>query len=108
MNNLINKVTFRSRNSILFMILVGFLLSLILILFNFDFSINEYLKNVKEKNIDWRSVLVDTDDLNNIEKFKSIDHVTQVTDINFFIYGFLISLQQKKQRPTLPFCHPHG
>ncbi len=94
MNNLINKVTFRSRNSILFMILVGFLLSLILILFNFDFSINEYLKNVKEKNIDWRSVLVDTDDLNNIEKFKSIDHVTQVTDINFFIYGFLIDKSQ--------------
>lgn len=94
MNNLINKVTFRSKNSILFMILVGFLLSLILILFNFDFSINEYLKNVKEKNIDWRSVLVDTDDLNNIEKFKRIDHVTQVTDINFFIYGFLIDKSQ--------------
>lgn len=94
MNNLINKVTFRSKNSILFMILVGFLLSLILILFNFDFSINEYLKNVKEKNIDWRSVLVDTEDLNNIEKFKSIDHVTQVTDINFFIYGFFIDKSQ--------------
>ena len=94
MNNLINKITFRSKNSILFMILVGFLLSLILILFNFDFSINEYLKNVKEKNIDWRSVLVDTEDLNNIEKFKSIDHVTQVTDINFFIYGFFIDKSQ--------------
>ena len=103
MNNLINKITFRSKNSILFVILVGFLLSLILILFNFDFSINEYLKNVKEKNIDWRSVLVDTDDLNNIEKFKSIDHVTQVTDINFFIYGFFIDKSQVYKNDQLNY-----